>query len=247
MLIITKLRSGIDPKTSKPYLNRLYSISSTRYGDDQTGRTVSISVRRQVQRDEQGQEDSSKKGVCSNFLCDSKPDDTVLITGPSGKIMLLPHNQPDADLILIATGTGIAPFRGFLRRLFVEDNPAARSYRGKIYLILGATSAAGQLYKEELDMIRNQHPDRLKVIHAFSREQKNALGGKMYVQDRVAEHGAEIFERMAHGAHIYFCGLRGMMPGILKTLETISQQNNLEWPKVSRGWKDDGRWHVEVY
>lgn len=61
---------------------RLYSIASTRYGDFFDGKTASLCVRRAVYYDpETGKEDASKNGVCSNFLCDSKPGDKIQITG----------------------------------------------------------------------------------------------------------------------------------------------------------------------
>jgi ferredoxin--NADP+ reductase len=59
-------------------------------------------------------------GVCSNMLCDAKPGDEVKLTGPSGKVLLMPEDKPDTNYIMVATGTGIAPFRAFLRRLFGE-------------------------------------------------------------------------------------------------------------------------------
>ena len=56
-------------------------------------------------------DDPAKKGVCSNFLCDAKPGDEILLTGPAGKVMLMPEENPATDLIMVATGTGIAPYR----------------------------------------------------------------------------------------------------------------------------------------
>ena len=56
-------------------------------------------------------DDPAKKGVCSNFLCDTKPGDEVMLTGPAGKVMLMPEKNAAADLIMVATGTGIAPYR----------------------------------------------------------------------------------------------------------------------------------------
>merc|ERR1712065_97664 len=56
-------------------------------------------------------------GVCSTYLCDIKPGDKVKITGPVGKEMLLPDEE-DANVVMLATGTGIAPMRAYLRRMF---------------------------------------------------------------------------------------------------------------------------------
>ena len=49
--------------------------------------------------------------------------------------------------------------------------------------------------------------------YALSREQKNKKGGKMYIQDKVEEYADEVFDLLDNGAHIFFCGLKGMMPG----------------------------------
>ena len=58
-------------------------------------------------------------GVASHHLCDLEPGDNVAVTGPVGTHFLLPE-VPASNLILVATGTGIAPFRGFLRRIYLE-------------------------------------------------------------------------------------------------------------------------------
>jgi len=201
---------GINPKNGKPYTNRLYSIASTRYGDDFKGTTTTLCVRRATYFDpELGREDPSKKGVCSNFLCDAKPGDEIQLTGPAGKVMLMPEKNPNADLIMVATGTGIAPYRAFIRRLFVEDTPAARNFKGLAWLFLGVANKDSLLYDEDWQKIKEKFPDKFRVDYALSREQKNRKGDKMYIQDKVEEYADEIFERMEKGAHIYFCGLKG--------------------------------------
>lgn len=74
---------GENPKKpGNPQNVRLYSIASTRYGDSFDGKTASLCVRRAVYYDpETGKEDSSRNGVCSNFLCNSKPGDKIQLTG----------------------------------------------------------------------------------------------------------------------------------------------------------------------
>lgn len=54
---------------------------------------------------------------------------------------------------------------------------------------------------------------QFRLDYALSREQKNKSGGKMYIQDKVEEYADEVFDLLDNGAHIYFCGLKGMMPG----------------------------------
>ncbi|CAL8171288.1 unnamed protein product [Prunus armeniaca] len=108
---------GID-KNGKPHKLRLYSIASSALGDFGDSKTVSLCVKRLVYTNDQGE---IVKGVCSNFLCDLKPGSEVTVTGPVGKEMLMPKD-PNATIVMLATGTGIAPFRSFLWKMFFEKH-----------------------------------------------------------------------------------------------------------------------------
>jgi ferredoxin--NADP+ reductase len=239
---------GINPKNGKPNTVRLYSIASSRYGDDMTGTTTSLCVRRATYWcPELKADDPAKKGVCSNFLCDAKPGDELMLTGPSGKVMLIPEKDPNVDLIMVATGTGIAPYRSFIRRLFVEKTPYGEVYKGLAWLFLGVANADALLYDDEWQEVLKMYPKNFKVDYALSREQKNVDGGKMYIQDKVKEYADEVFTRMDNGAHMYFCGLKGMMPGITEMLEEVSSKKGLVWEDKLKEWKEKGQWHVEVY
>ncbi|CAK9141163.1 unnamed protein product [Ilex paraguariensis] len=234
-------------KPGTPNNVRLYSIASTRYGDFFDGKTASLCVRRAVYYDpETGKEDPSKKGVCSNFLCDSNPGDKIQITGPSGKIMLLPEEDPNATHIMIATGTGVAPFRGYLRRMFMENVPTFK-FGGLAWLFLGVANTDSLLYDDEFTKYLQEYPDNFRYDRALSREQKNQTGGKMYVQDKIEEYSDEIFKLLDNGAHIYFCGLKGMMPGIQDTLKKVAEQRGESWEEKLSQLKRNKQWHVEVY
>ncbi|KAJ3670011.1 hypothetical protein LUZ60_010335 [Juncus effusus] len=234
-------------KPGQPNNVRLYSIASTRYGDSFDGKTGSLCVRRAVYYDpETGKEDPSKNGVCSNFLCDSKPGDKIQMTGPSGKIMLLPEDDPKATHIMIATGTGVAPYRGYLRRMFMEDVPTFH-FNGLAWLFLGVANTDSLLYHDEFQGYLRDYPDNFRYDIALSREQKNKTGGKMYVQDKIEEYSDEIFKLLDGGAHIYFCGLKGMMPGIQETLKRVAEQRGESWDQKLSQLKKNKQWHVEVY
>jgi ferredoxin--NADP+ reductase len=150
---------GEDEK-GKPHKLRLYSIASTRHGDDGDDKTVSLCVRElEYKHPETGE---TVYGVCSHYLCDLEPGDDVQITGPVGKEMLLPDDE-HANVIMMATGTGIAPFRAFLWRMFKEQHEDYK-IKGKAVLFFGIPYTANILYKEELEQIQAEFPDQVEII-----------------------------------------------------------------------------------
>lgn len=81
-----------------PHGVRLYSIAASRYGDSFDGQTTTLCVRRATYTDpETGKEDPAKKGICSNFLCDAKAGDEVMMTGPTGKLLLMPKDPNSGE------------------------------------------------------------------------------------------------------------------------------------------------------
>jgi len=239
---------GKREKDGKPHAVRLYSIASSRYGDDMTGNTGSLCVRRATYWcPKLKADDPAKKGICSNFLCDTNPGDEVKLTGPAGKVMLMPEEDPKTDLIMVATGTGIAPYRGFIRRLFNEKTPFAEVYKGEAWLFLGVANSDALLYDDEFQEAKSNFPDNFRIDYALSREQENKKGGKMYIQDKVEEYADEIFNKLDNGAHIYFCGLKGMMPGIQDMLKGVCESKKLDYDEWLKGLKAKKQWHVEVY
>ncbi|MEB3321295.1 MAG: ferredoxin-NADP reductase [Synechococcaceae cyanobacterium] len=230
----------------KPHKLRLYSIASTRHGDDLEDHTVSLCVR-QLQYEKDGE---TINGVCSTFLCDIEPGAQVKITGPVGKEMLLPPDE-DANVIMLATGTGIAPMRAYLRRMF-DPGERARNpeyqFRGLAWLFMGAPKTGNLLYDDDFNRYQAEFPDNFRYTKAISREQQNAKGGRMYIQDRVLEHADEIFGLIENPkTHVYMCGLRGMEPGIDEAMTAAAAAKDLDWAELRPQLKKAERWHVETY
>ena len=69
----------------------------------------------------------------------------------------------------------------------------------------------------------------------------------MYIQDKVEEYADEVFERLENGAVMYFCGLKGMMPGIQDMLRSVCSKKNIEYDEFITKLKKTGQWRVEVY
>ncbi|MBW4592644.1 MAG: ferredoxin-NADP reductase [Brasilonema angustatum HA4187-MV1] len=238
---------GVD-KNGKPEKIRLYSIASTRHGDDIDDKTVSLCVRQlEYKHPESGE---TVHGVCSTHLCFVKPGEDVKITGPVGKEMLLP-SDPEAKIIMMGTGTGIAPFRAYLWRMFKDEEKAANpeyEFKGFAWLIFGVPTTPNILYKEELEELQQKYPDNFRLTYAISREQKNPEGGRMYIQDRVAEHADELWNLIKdEKTHTYICGLRGMEDGIDAALTAAAEKDGVTWSSYQKDLKKAGRWHVETY
>jgi ferredoxin--NADP+ reductase len=238
---------GLD-KNGKPEKLRLYSIASTRHGDDVDDKTISLCVRQLEYKHPETNE--TVYGVCSTYLTQLQPGADVKITGPVGKEMLLPAD-PDAKVIMMATGTGIAPMRTYLWRMFNDAERAANpdyQFKGFSWLIFGIPTTPNILYKEELEAIQEKYPDHFRLTCAISREQKNSQGGRMYIQDRVAEHADELWQLIKEEkTHTYICGLRGMEEGIDAALSAAAAKEGVTWSDYQKEIKKAGRWHVETY
>ncbi|PSS49483.1 bifunctional nitrate reductase/sulfite reductase flavoprotein subunit alpha [Pseudomonas sp. BBP2017] len=168
----------------KPLQPRLYSISSSaRFHPDQVHLTVST-VR-------YGQ----RKGVCSTYLADRATQCEVEIFAQPSAHFRLPKDG-DAPVIMVGPGTGVAPFRAFLQERQAEGA------KGRNWLLFGEQKAAGDFYyrDELLAWQRDGHLTRLDT--AFSRDQVE----KIYVQQRMLEHGAELWRWLEEGGHFYVCG-----------------------------------------
>ncbi len=236
--------AGEDAK-GKPHKIRLYSIASTKYGDDFKENTVSLCVR-QLQYEKEGK---TIDGVCSTYLCDIKVGDKVKITGPVGKEMLLPEDE-DSNIIMLATGTGIAPMRAYLRKMFepTERDKNNWRFKGQAWLFMGAPKTANLLYDKDFEKYKSQFPENFRYTKAISREQQNPKGGRMYIQDRVLEYANEIFSLIENPkTHIYLCGLKGMEPGIDEAMNIAATEKGLDWAELRPQLKKAGRWHVETY
>ncbi len=173
----------------KPLQHRAYSISSS---SKQHPDSVHLCVA-SVRYDAHGR---PHKGVCSTYLADLVTAETDV------RIFFTPNNNfrvPSDDslpMIMVGPGTGIAPFRAFLQER------EARNASGKNWLFFGDRNAATDfIYRDEIEAMQASGLlTRLDL--AFSRDQAE----KIYVQDRMMEHGAELYGWLEQGGYFFVCG-----------------------------------------
>ncbi len=200
---------GTDP-SGKPHKVRLYSVCSPSFGEDGQGRVIATTVKRTI--DHHWETEQLFLGVASNYLCDLKPGEEVRVTGPVGKRFLLPEDPGQHDYLFVATGTGIAPFRGMLKELLAAGCPS------RIALVMGAPYATDLLYHRELEELAAAH-DNFTYLTALSRERQPDGHDRMYVGDRIRASWDVLGPQLAsERGLIYVCGVAGMEVGLFRSL-----------------------------
>ena len=246
------LAEGED-ENGRPHKVRLYSTSSPTGGEDGKGKIYSTTVKRVI--DEHWDNHSLFTGVCSNYLCNLKVGDTLMMTGPSGRRFLLPEKKEDYNYIFLATGTGIAPFRGMIMDLIREKAPS------DVVLAFGCPYRTDLLYQETFEAFDEEN-DNFHYLPFVSREDPRPDGTKPYVQYSLLDRKElmmPILEK--ENTLIYVCGLKGMETGIFQILgqlglydyielkEELQDTDPLTWTRdqVSKLVKPGNRMFLEVY
>jgi ferredoxin-NADP reductase len=148
-------------------------------------------------------------GFMSNFLCDMKEGDEISCQGPFGDFILRP---PMRDTIFIATGTGIAPFRGMLHWLLADQS----RHQGKnLLLVFGNRTEQDIYYHPEFLRLAAEHLN-FHYLPTLSRGAPEWLGLRGYVQEHV--------RGIADGRtdmHAYVCGLEKMVKANRDLLKSL--------------------------
>jgi sulfite reductase (NADPH) flavoprotein alpha-component len=206
-------------KLLRPLAPRLYSLaSSCAATPDEAHLTVGVvdylGVRRQ------------RRGVVSGALAELAPGATAPIYLHRNPSFRLPADAA-TPIVMIGAGTGVAPFRAFVAER------EARGAKGRNWLIFGDRSfELDFLYQTEwLGWRSNGLLTRLDV--AFSRDQQH----KVYVQHRLAEHGAVLWAWLQEGAHLYVCGdAVRMAPDVESALLAVVRQHGALSDDDARGY-----------
>ena len=150
-----------------------------------------------------------KHGACSTYLSEvSVENEQVPIFIESNPNFRLPKND-ETPIIMVGAGTGIAPYRAFIQQRELAEKA------GKSWLFFGNRNFETEfLYQTEWQQLLKSGA-LTKMDVAFSRDKEK----KEYVQDRLLEHSAEIYQWLEEGAHFYVCGdMKNMAGDVQNTL-----------------------------
>lgn len=213
---------------------RLYSISSSNLEFPEEVHLTVATVRYKNSRE--------KEGTCSTFLSDRiLPNDSLQIFIERNPEFKLP-SDPNANIIMVGPGTGIAPYRAFLQER------SARSDQGKNWLFFGDRNFSTDfLYQTELQAyLKKGTLSQLNV--AFSRDSDK----KIYVQHKLEKHAAQIYTWLNQGAFFYVCGdMKSMWKDVHNTLLNIVRKegklSDEQAENFIRDLKKQRRYQVDVY
>ncbi|WP_323614535.1 bifunctional nitrate reductase/sulfite reductase flavoprotein subunit alpha [Pseudomonas putida] len=210
----------------KPLQPRLYSISSSPLAHPGEVH-LTVSTVRYGQR----------KGVCSSFLADRGQAAKVAIFPQASRHFRLPDDD-DVPLIMIGPGTGIAPFRAFL------EEREARGAKGENWLFFGEQYAATDFYYHA-QLQAWQASGHLRLDTAFSRDQAE----KIYVQQRMREQGAQVWQWLEAGAYFYVCGDAQRMAKDVDAVlrEIIAEHGGVDADAYVEGLSKAKRYRRDVY
>jgi len=151
---------------------------------------------------------------------------------------------PEAPIIMVGPGTGIAPFRAFLEEREVTGA------KGKNWLFFGDQKKAHDFLYEKQFAEMQAKGLLTRFDLAFSRDQAE----KIYVQDRMRENAAELWKWLQEGAYFYVCGdAKRMAKDVHQTLITIAQEQGGMTPEAAKEYievqfaKTEKRYLKDVY
>jgi len=143
-------------------------------------------------------------GHLSPYLFRMQPGDTLEMKGPFGTFVF---RDPPRDSVLVATGTGIAPFRAMLKARLAKD-PIHQ-----ITLLFGVRHEHSLLYRVEFEALAREHPN-FRFWPTLTRPDAGWAGRTGRVQQHLSEAigGRRDIE-------VYICGLKAMVDEVRAMLK----------------------------
>lgn len=187
------------------------------------------------------------KGICSFYITEElKEQEEVRFFIKPSKFRL-PEKLESTSIIMIATGTGIAPFKGFLTEFIyhdqkIQNNPKIKKTAKRVLFFGCRKKKHDFLYGDELIKAKENHYID-ELYFAFSRDTEQ----KIYVQNLMWQNKDLVFNLIKHGAYIYVCGNTNMSQAVHQTVRDIATSFDKSMKNILKTLKKSGRFIEEVW
>jgi ferredoxin--NADP+ reductase len=220
--------------------HRRYSIANPVQGGNSQTIELELLVRRCFYLDEISGE--QYPGIASNYLCDANVGDKIKITGPYKSPFKIPADTSN-NLLMIGTGTGIAPFRAFVRQIYDQHH----SWQGDVRLFYGDHGGMNLLYMNDEQKDLTQFYDD-KSFKAFSVLTDRPLSGaEEGLQQSLQEHIDECVRLMRDpNTYVFLAGLE-KAADVLDKLMTEAFGTTEAWEKMKSDLVEQDRWAELLY
>ncbi len=223
----------------QPHVRR-YSITNVHSRSLEEDVEISILVRRCFYIDEINGE--RYPGIASNFLCDARSGQKLRLLGPYKNPFKIPDST-DANLLMIGTGTGIAPFRTFIQRIYQEGI----DWKGQVRLFFGARNGMDLLYMNERnnDLANYYDEETFKAFNALSERPLSDEFDALELS--ISAHIDEAWELLNQpDTHVYLAGLEKAAEGTDKVMAKKAGSDQA-WGVLKKQLQEDGRWSELLY
>jgi ferredoxin--NADP+ reductase len=217
---------------------RLYSIMDIERRDDAT--EFAICVRRCSYIDDYNGE--KYPGIASNYLCDLRPDEVLQFAGPVGYPFAIPDDKT-ADILMLAMGTGIAPFRTLIRQIYEKIG----GWKGRVRLFYGAKSPLEMLYMndENSDLANYFDQPTFKAFQAVS--PRPAFDAPAALDQALEQNAAEVWEMLQRpGTRVFVAGTENLL-GVVEQAMIKLAGSGRNWLSVQNALKSGGCWSEVLY
>ena len=222
-----------------PYHFRLYSIA----GIDKVSKNktlIDLCVKRCFYIDDYNGEEY--KGIASNYLCDLRPKTQVLLTGPYGDAFNFPRDSK-SNLLMIAQGTGIAPFRAFIQKIYQTTG----TWKGQVRLFYGAKTGMEMLYMNDKkgDLINYYKKRTFKAFKAISPNPQ--FNAPIALDQALLQNSKEAWSLLLEpNTYVYVAGVEKMIEPLNKALIKIAGSPE-RWEAKKEELIAEGRWSELLY
>jgi ferredoxin--NADP+ reductase len=220
--------------------HRYYSIANARNPMAGDEIEIDLLVRRCFYIDEVSGE--RYPGIASNYLCDARPGDKLAITGPYRSSFRIPAND-SSNLLMIGTGTGIAPFRSFIQRVYKQRS----TWKGKVRRFYGAETGMDLLYMNDVnnDLASYYDEATFKAFQAVNPRPLSRVEEALQnaLQDNVAEAWSMIQDPKTY---VFLAGTDKIVAALDKVMAAKAGSEE-QWQRIKQQVVEEKRWSELVY